>query len=157
MSFPPQESLASMVSAVTETMFGMSFDLHSPDSESIPWARPWCTAVLPILGARLVNVVIASDQVGGALLGSAMFACKPGDVDDSMIDDSMRELVNIVAGQVKSAMRLDQSLGLPLILRNEEISAGPTGWRTATLRSGAKEIVVWVAVTDSRLDAKKEN
>jgi hypothetical protein len=45
------------------------------------------------------------------------------DVDISMMEDTLRELANITAGQVKRAMCIDSALGLPRIV----IGGGPWG------------------------------
>lgn len=144
---PSSESLATMVSTVTETMFGMSFQM-SRTLECKPWVHPWRMAVLPVNGSRPITVAIASDKDGGSALGSAMFSCPPAQCDESMIDDSLSELVNIVAGQVKTSMGLDQALGLPRILRQDAITADIGAWRSATLQNNGQRVVVWVAITD---------
>lgn len=149
---PSPEILASLVSTVTETMFGLSFQIASSKDET-PWSDdpPWRMAVLPIAGPRPLRVALASDEDGGIALGGAMFAAEPKDVDPQMVSDSLSELVNIIAGQVKSAMGLDQSLGLPKIL---EPGAAPgsqeAGWRSATLQSGSTTVRVWVAIAEDR-------
>lgn len=42
-----------------------------------------------------------------------MFACSPEEADPSMVQDALGELLNILAGQVKSLLALDHKLGLP--------------------------------------------
>lgn len=149
-SIPTPETLAAMVSSVTKTMFGISFDFASSGPPApIQDTSPWRTAVLPITGKQPIRVAIASDSTGGPALAGMMFACSAADADAAMVDDSLGELVNIVAGQVKTAMGLDQALGLPKVTVG---AARGDGWRGATLHNGAKEVRVWVAVTEG-LDA----
>lgn len=145
---PTPESLAGMVTHVTESMFGLSFGL-SEARVDVPFTHspPWRTAILPIEG-RSLNVAIASDPEGGAALSSAMFCCEPGEVDDQMLDESLSELVNIVAGQVKQAMGIDEVLGLPSILAADDANADPTNWRAATLQNDNTAVKVWVAITE---------
>lgn len=151
---PAPEALAAMVSSVTETMFGMSFALQ-PDAAPTPWKDEpsWRTVLLPTIGARPVTVAVAADEPGARVLGSRMFGCEPTAVDRSMADDSLSELANIIAGQVKTSMGLDQHLGLPEILTHEARTArlGDRVWRAATLQSGAERAQVWVAVTPARI------
>ena len=141
---PSAETLAAMVTKVTQTMFGMSFNLEDRQAPA-PWLNVpvWRMVLLPITGARPITVALAADDAGGTHLCKAMFACE--DVDAAMVDDSLSELVNIIAGQVKGAMGLDQKLGLPKVTLG---AAKGDGWRGATLHSGAKEVRVWVAVTE---------
>ena len=154
LNVPGPEKLASLVSGVTQTMFGMSFRLAA-SRDVAPWRDdpPWTTVLLPIPGKQPVTIAIAADEAGGRVLGGQMFSCGPESLDPGMVDDSLRELANIVAGQVKSAMGLDQALGLPKLVRadgkGEGLSTQP--WRTATLESGSTKIVVWVAVVESHV------
>ncbi len=64
-----------------------------------------------------------------------------------MIEDALSELVNIVAGQVKRLLGVDQALGLPRMLRASGEGVIDHGWRSATMRSGSAEVRFWVAVT----------
>jgi len=147
---PNAESLAGMVSGVTRTMFGITFSLDGEAAE--PWQEQptWRTVVLSINGRRPLTVAIASDKPGGEALGGVMFACAPDKVDATMIDDSLSELVNIIAGQVKSAMGLDAQLGLPSIVEKPDDVHAPS-WRSATLRrDGGDAVRVWVAIRETQ-------
>ena len=147
---PSPETLAALVSSVTETMFGLSFSMEK-SGPNVPKDR-WRAAVLPIPGKRPLTVAIASDQSSCATLGSAMFQCSPDAVDSSMMNDSLAELVNIVAGQIKSSLALDQALGLPKVIEpNEANWTPPEAWRSATVTRGDTRTVVWVAVTEQLL------
>ena len=150
---PSPEALASLVSKVTETMFSMSFTLETANEPTFPWveAPPWRVCALPIPGARPLTVVIAADEPGALALGGAMFSCPPGQVDASMVDDSLGELANIVGGQVKNLLALDQALGLPKMITDGVIfeKAKEDAWRSATLRNLNTQVRVWVALTES--------
>lgn len=146
---PTPEALAGIVSRVTETMFGMSFVLADRESSEKTKVPTWRTVVLPIPGRRPLSVAIASDEASGQTLGSAMFSCPVHEVDREMAEDSLRELVNIVAGQVKSAMGVDDALGLPKMLSTAEGAINAEKWRGATMRSGTREVLVWVAVSET--------
>jgi hypothetical protein len=145
---PSDDVLARLVSGVTETMFGMSFNL-TPDNQTPRWEKKltWRTAVLPISGGRPLTVAVASDPHGGKLLAGEMFAVAEGEVDPSMIDDSLSELVNIIAGQVKRAMGSDHSLGLPTIC--DSLDDLPGKRRYATLSNSGADVLMWVALIDS--------
>jgi hypothetical protein len=116
------EELALLVSYVFEVMLTLRCELVG--SRSVPdggalrerlQALSWRTAVLPIAGSRPLTVVLSSNEHGCLSLGAALFACDKGSVDQEMVDDTLRELVNMIGGQVRSAIAKDQSLGLARI------------------------------------------
>lgn len=152
---PTPETLATLVTNVTKTMFGITFSLDAGRHEAWkgePRCPGWQAAVLPIPGTRPITVAIAADGEGCQTLAAAMFSCDPQGVDASMIRDALAEIVNIVGGQVKSALALDQALGLPKVVDQEHgLWALPDRWRSATLSRGATRTIVWVAVTEQIL------
>jgi len=141
---PPPEKMAALVSGVTQTMLGLTF---VPDQAAPlpPRNLVWRTAVLPIDGARPITVGLSTDQTGCSHLSAAMFACPPAEVDQSMMNDSLCELVNMTAGLLKSAMSLDQSLGLPKILASDHPPPPPpTGPHSIVLRADNLGLVLWI-------------
>jgi len=136
---PPPDKLARAVSQVTSTMLGFTVAAtNRPDGHLL-----WRTAVLSIAGKKPWSVALSSNQRGCEALGAAMFACTPETVEPSMIDDSLCELVNMTAGQMRSLLLLDQALGLPRV----GAGAGPEpvdqqGWKRLVLASGTIEIVL---------------
>jgi len=136
--------MAALVSGVTETMLGLSF---VPDANSTPGeALVWRTAVLPIPGSQPLTVGLSSDQRGCAQLSAAMFGCENQAVDQSMMDDSLRELVNMTAGLLKSTMALDQALGLPTIVEGKKLPPHPGGdpGHAVVLRGKEIGLVLWI-------------
>src|SRR5215831_1276245 len=111
------EHVAKLVTNVTQSMLGIRFGV-APSRDAAPHLC-WRAAVLDI-GERSMSVALSSDQNGCAVLGSALFACATAAVDTSMMNDSLAELVNMTAGQIKGAMKLDQALGLPRVLEDQE-------------------------------------
>jgi len=144
---PDPHVLAVLVSNVTQTMLGMSFaarDLSEMVRES-HMTPSWRTAMLPIFGARPLTIALSSDQVSCAALGAAMFSCPIAEVDNSMMDDSISELLNMTAGQIKGALALDQALGLPKIVTNAQLEQiAHTEWKSVALKAGPVELVVWL-------------
>ncbi|MFT3710953.1 MAG: chemotaxis protein CheX [Archangium sp.] len=115
---PDAQTLATLVSNVTSTMLGISFaPVDTPPST----AGEWRTALLPIPGARPVVIGLASETESARRLSAAMFSCPGEEVDESMRDDSLRELANMTAGLVKNALGLDALLGLPVIKKGAEV------------------------------------
>jgi hypothetical protein len=109
-TLPTPEKMAALVSGVTRTMCGLTFE---PDQKSDGVGLRWRTALLPIPGDRPLTVGISSDERGCSELGAAMFAIPRDQVDSSMMNDSLCELLNMTAGLLKSVMSLNQALGLP--------------------------------------------
>jgi chemotaxis phosphatase CheX-like protein len=135
---PSPDRLAKAVSQVTSTMLGFSVTATTrPDGHLF-----WRTAVLSIAGPKPWSVALSSNEAGCQLLGAGMFACTPATVEPSMIDDSLCELVNMTAGQIRALLALDQALGLPRV----GAGAGPVpvdqGWKRLVLVSGTIELVL---------------
>jgi hypothetical protein len=143
---PTSEVLAKLVTNVTKTMLGISFEPDQRHTEP-PQELRWRTAVLPIPGKRSITVGLSSDQPGCSALSAAMFQVKPAEVDDGMIEDSLRELTNITAGLVKNAVGLDQALGLPKIIKDTEhpvFKANPPNGQAVVLQAQGLGLVLWV-------------
>ena len=137
---PDGATLAQLVSNVTQTMCGISFSAAAGESPTPELC--WRVATLPIKGERPLRVALSSSRNGCAALGAALFSCEPDTLDDGMIEDSLRELLNMAAGQIKGALALDQALGLP------EIVAGPAhALQTGVVLRSQDDLglLIWVA------------
>jgi hypothetical protein len=143
-SLPDARTLAALVTNVTQPMCGISFIPAEPQVRS-PTLR-WRVASLPIRGTHPVRVTLSSDQSGCETLGSALFAIPREELESSMIDDSLCELLNMAAGQIKSALGLDQALGLPKIVAADTLPPTPEGEPSGVvLRSqGVVDLVISV-------------
>jgi hypothetical protein len=145
------EQFAKIVTNVTQPMLGMKFAVAP--SREITSALCWRAAFLDI-GERSLTVALSSDERGCTALGAALFSCAADAVDSSIVNDSLAELVNMAAGQIKSAMMLDQALGLPRVQDGNERLNGKPGWRAVRLRTESSvELLVWI--TDNQ--AKNQN
>jgi hypothetical protein len=134
--------MASLVSGVTKTMCGLTFE---PDLGASSKELRWRTAVLPIAGERPLTVGLSSDESGLATLSAAMFAVEKGQVDSSMMNDSLCELVNMTAGLLKSVMSLNQALGLPRILLGpDQAPVPPPSSRLVVLRARTLGLALWI-------------
>ena len=156
-SIPAAKELAALLSEVTSTMLGMPFEA-SAEAEHIELLC-WRSAVLPIGQGEELQVALASNQAGCALLGSRMFQVQLAEVDAGMIDDTLRELVNMTAGMIKRAVGADMALGLPRIVsqsRPDQLAC--EGWRRVCLRTrdGAVELVLFVSDPQKRGTTQKE-
>ena len=143
---PDPATLATLVTNVTKTMCGITFFAGQP-LEPNPDLF-WRIARLPIKGKRPINVALSSDRPGCTALGAALFSCTPESLDSSMIDDSLCELLNMAAGQIKTALALDQSLGLPKIVDGTALTeASHRAMREGiVLRSReAVNLMIWIS------------
>jgi hypothetical protein len=139
---PTPDKLASLVSGVTETMCGLTFE---PDQAGDGTALAWRTAVLPITGERPLTVGLSSDEHGLGELSAAMFAVPRDQVDSSMMNDSLCELVNMTAGLLKSVLALNQALGLPKVLIGPEAPpVPPKSPHVLILKAKTLGLCLWV-------------
>lgn len=145
---PKAERLAALVSNVTETMLGISF----APAEKVQ-AHPslnWRTAIMLMDGPRPISVGLSSDECGCTKLAAAMFGCKPDGVDVGMVNDALRELVNMTAGLLKREMTLDQALTVPVIVDDREALAEIARQHPALVLV-AREVGIALWACDGRL------
>lgn len=121
-------------------MLGRSFRVVDPTT---PVDR-WRTVALAIPGKRPMTVALSSDRRGCAALTSAMLGMDEDGLDVAMIDDFMRELVNMTAGQIKRDFALDQALGLPRIVDSDATFTAALPWTHHVLDSDSISLVVSV-------------
>jgi hypothetical protein len=143
-TLPPPEKMAAVVSGVTQTMLGLTF---FPDTEDSPWAHlVWRAAVLPIPGAWPLTVGLSSDRQGCQALGAKMFQVPVAEVSDDMLSDSLCELVNMTAGLLKSHLQLEQALGLPRVMPENQppITPPPNDMNRIVLKAETLGLVLWV-------------
>jgi hypothetical protein len=143
-SLLPPDTMATVVSGVTETMLGLTF---KADANGQPWRElVWRAAVLPIPGARPITVGLSSDERGCTTLSSKMFQVPPSELSDEMLSDALCELVNMTAGLLKSNLKLDQALGLPRIVPAGQppVPPPPPTANSVVLRAEQVGLVLWV-------------
>jgi hypothetical protein len=103
----PADRIATSLSRITTPMMGRTF---RASTSARP--EPWRAGVLRIAGARPLTIALSSDRDGCAKLAAAMLKCDERELELRMIDDFLRELVNMTAGVIRTELRLDQELGL---------------------------------------------
>lgn len=135
--------MARIVSQVTEPVLGVTFVAAASSAADINPA--WKTAALPIDGSTPLTVAVSADEACARILGSNMFATPVEKLDESMVADALCELVNMTAGLLKSAMHVDQPLGLPSMRQNDLLSAGDDAWSHHYMRAGELNLVLAVA------------
>jgi hypothetical protein len=117
---PDPQTLAKLVSNVTQTMCGFSFGVVDPSQGAS--IACWRMAVLNVIGKSPWSVSLFSDHNGCSRLGAALFQCEIGTLDDGMLEDSLCELLNMAAGQIKGLLSTEELLGLPKITLPSELS-----------------------------------
>lgn len=137
MVWMPTDRLAQCVSSVTSMMLGRTFRAATPAQQ----IQAWRTVVLPFSGARPISLALSSDRASCAALASAMLGIGEDDLEVPMIDDVLRELVNMTAGQVKGVIAPDHALGLPRIVESETPFHG-ADWTHHVLGDGSSHLVV---------------
>ncbi len=145
LEIPSPLKIARLVSNVTETMLGISFEPVVP-LEPAPHLI-WRTVMLPIPGKYPITVGLSSDEAGCVRLSSAMFQVSNAEVDSTMMNDSLLELLNMTAGLVKSTLSLDQSLGLPRVVPNNDPmvkAAHDANTSLTLLRAKEVGLMLWI-------------
>jgi hypothetical protein len=107
----------------------------------------WRTAMLPIPGSKPIIVALSSDKQGCSALAAAMLCMGEDELEIGMIDDFLRELLNMTAGQLKRDLALNQqALGLPKIFDGETAFATkPADWSHYVLDANSIRLVVSLA------------
>ena len=135
-------ALSSLVSKVMQASCGLLFNPAGEDAIS---KRPWRTAALPIKGGHPMTVAIGSDEPGCFALASGLLQMDRSELDSSMVEDSLRELVNMVAGHIKRAMAIDLALGLPEIVPFADIERRMNGGgQRVAVSTGRVNLTVWI-------------
>jgi hypothetical protein len=145
---PAPALLANMVSETTQMMFGISLVFGGDCPPGLPDVGDGHTIIVPLIGDPLYLVTAKSSAVGGLALATMMFECAPGEANAAMIEDSLRELTNILAGQLKSFIAQEHQIGLPSRLEDDTTLAGSSRWAGARLQIGAQAAEVDVAVAE---------
>lgn len=131
-----------MVNSVTTTMMDVKFAL-APRTQMVEAFR---RAVLPIPGPVPVSVVVTGDESSCKKLGARLFSLSAAQVDVLLMEEMLRELANITAGQVKRAMSIDAALGLPRIVKGSDSWGNPVG--------GEQQIVLRADCDDIHLEVQ---
>ena len=142
-ALPSPDKLAALVSSVTETMCGLSF---APTASAEKLSADWRTAALAIEGPRPILVALSADVASCSAIGAAMFGCPADTIDAGMMEDVLRELVNMTAGQIKRVLALDEALGLPRILTETDLlkAVDPPQTSNTPLQAGGVKLILWI-------------
>ena len=144
-AIPDNDTLIGVFHNITSTMLGL-------DSQSCSAIQTtdqkkellYCTGVLAMPGPTPITVAISSDLQGCTQLASALFAVEPTDVEMDMVSDTMAELSNMFAGQLKGFLNLSQNLGLPKVFSQGEFieSLEDDRWRHMPVELGSSKLLL---------------
>jgi hypothetical protein len=75
-----------------------------------------------------------------------MFGCPADTIDAGMMEDVLRELVNMTAGQIKRVLALDEALGLPKIMTETDLlkTVDRPSVCNTPLSAGGVKLVLWI-------------
>ena len=134
-------NLVRLVSDVTAAICGIRFK-----QGSVVAGDAWIAACLPIAGGTPITVALVSDETCSRAMAAGMLQMDPLALDRLLIEDTLREILNMVAGQVKRALKLDEALGLPTIVAPAELNHRlTTGSRRIGLASGPLSLMLALA------------
>jgi hypothetical protein len=155
-SLPDAPTLAALVSGVTRTMCGTNF---VPAGDPLARGESLCGTMflLPLAGERKISIVLACDERAGRALSRALLHIGPDEVTRELIDEAIRELLNMIAGKVTAALRIDQALGLPRRTTLAEICSGGLAMDDTVLLSsqGQINLRLWVFEQGAQHDDAK--
>ena len=92
-----------------------------------------------------MTVAIGADEPGCFAMASGLLQMAPNELDPGMVEDSLREILNMVAGHIKRAMAIDLALGLPEIVPFTEMERRmKAGGQKVAVTTGRVNLTVWV-------------
>jgi hypothetical protein len=147
---PTPETLATVVDETAQAMFGVPVMYAGDCDNGLPTSSDPTepTVIVPLIGNPLYIITAHADKTGGPSLASAMFSCELDDTNPEMVEDSLRELCNIIAGQVKSLMAPEHEIGLPSRLTDASTLRDVQQWSGAKIRVGSGSSSVDIAVAE---------
>jgi CheY-specific phosphatase CheX len=144
-AIPDEDTLVGIFHNITNTMLGMDAK-RSAQVATLQQQKDllYCTGVLPMPGPTPITVAVSSDLQGSSQLASALFAVEPTDVEIDMVSDTMAELSNMFAGQLKGFLNLSQNLGLPKVFTKGEFedALADTRWKHIPVDAGGARVLV---------------
>ena len=146
---PDNATMANIFNNITATMLEMECRL-APEIVTAAQFKEilYCTAVLPMPGPSPITVAVSSDLAGCKSLAAALFAVETTEVDSSMIMDTVAELANMLAGQLKGTLDLAQNLGLPKVINQNEFDSAVDNeaWNHFAIKAGDTQLLISASI-----------
>ncbi len=146
---PDDDGLVGVFNNITSTMLMMDSDVDYGVSDEGKGARLYCTAVLGMPGPTPITVAVSSDEEGASSLACALFALEHHELEESMLADTMAELSNMFAGQLKGSLNLNQSLGLPKVLQLQQFlpALSEDSWHHIAVQTGDAAVLLSISTS----------
>ena len=137
------ELMSSLLVGVSECLFGFAMQPSADMDES---ELRWRAAALDIPGAKDMRIYLSTDRESAELLSMGMLHLEREQLELGLIEDVLRELLNMVGGHLKAALTIDEPLALPEIVSEEQ---GAVPWDAAhrehlVLCGGPVRLCVWL-------------
>lgn len=109
-------------------MLGLTFSAQDQPADAGPLGD-WTVVALPTDGDGAFTVALISAPATAVQVGAAMFGMEIDELDDELIGDALNELLNQIAGLMKSKLHPDSALGLPRNVNTEAfLKTERAGW-----------------------------
>ena len=146
---PDDNGLVGIFNNITSTMLMMDSDVDLSVTAEGMANRLYCTAVLGMPGPSPITVAVSSDEEGASSLTCALFALEHHELEESMLSDTMAELSNMFAGQLKGSLNLNQSLGLPKVLQLQQFlpALSEDTWRHIAVQTGEASVLLSISTS----------
>lgn len=114
MNLPTPEALAEAVNETVQALHGFEASMIGECEHAVPlYSDAAPTIVIPLIGGPLLLIAVHASHSSGMAFASTLFNCDQADTNADMLEDALRELCNIVAGQVKEMIAPRHEIGLP--------------------------------------------
>ena len=140
-----RDILGSIATEAAAAMFSLQLVASDAAGDAQFSRRGRHSVMLRLHGAPAIFVGLACDTAAGVRIASAIFEVDPNQTDDAMIDDALRELANIFAGQVKSMVAPEHKIGLPRV-QSDPATFSDREWHGVSLRIADSDDVLDLAV-----------
>ena len=146
---PDDDGLVGIFNNITSTMLMMDSDVDHGVTTEAMGNRLYCTAVLGMPGPSPITVAVSSDEEGASSLACALFALEHHELEEGMLSDTMAELSNMFAGQLKGSLNLNQSLGLPKVLQLQQFmpALGEESWHHIAVQTGDAAVLLSISTS----------
>jgi hypothetical protein len=113
--------LTEFVNHISGTILAIPLALEGPAPN--PEENLFLTALMSIAGSPPLSVALSSDLRGCQHLAAAMFGCAVENTDFAMVEDALKELVNITTGLIARDIAFDKPLTIARTLPYHEFAA----------------------------------
>ena len=116
------EQLREISSDLFDAMLGMGITHQSTDFDLNQWQQNSVLATINIDGEWDAEVQVVTSENLAARIASTMFLTEVDNVTREEHEDAMREVANVIGGNVKGVVGKESLLGLPKITTIENLS-----------------------------------